>query len=106
MSFAAPHLFGDNLEAFERDVSAVLTALSRGVIAALKSLLFDGEAFQKGSGVLWPWELSDLMPDLFGVATVRRVGEYRPHGAADRSRRLLVLFDHFGNAERRAAFGV
>jgi len=28
MSFAAPHLFGDNLEAFERDVRAVLAAQS------------------------------------------------------------------------------
>jgi len=28
MSFAAPHLFADNLEAFERDVCAVLAAQS------------------------------------------------------------------------------
>jgi len=36
MSFAAPHLFGDNREAFERDVRAVLAA-------------------QSPSGVFWDW---------------------------------------------------
>jgi hypothetical protein len=76
------------------------------VFAAEKSLLFGGETLQKGCGVFWPRELGGGMPDLFGVASVGRVAEYRSDGAADRIGRSLVVFDDFGNTERSATFGI
>ena len=56
--------------------------------------------------MFWPGELGGGVPDLFWVAPVGRVGEYRPNGATDRIGRSLVVFDDFGNTERSATFGI
>jgi hypothetical protein len=65
----------------------------------------DEESLQQADRMLWPWQLSDLVPHVPGALAEARFAQDAPHGCPDHLRCALVGRDDLRHGQPFISFG-